>query len=230
MHETRRLRSRTATLACGLAAAAGLAGTLEAGPAAPAPQGRSAARVTVVSVIAGKPSELRFKLSRLSLLPAGKIVFKVTNAGVAFHDFKLCTAPTATAARNACVGRSTRILKHGQAATLAVTLTRKGTYEFLCTVAGHAAAGMKGLLGVGVKVPASATIAASAAPKPTSQTSTAPAATTPAPPTTTTVPAPTVGGGNTSGCPPGVTIRTSGNADADGDELGTEPDDQDGCV
>jgi hypothetical protein len=27
-----------------------------------------------------------------------------------------------------------------------------------------------------------------------------------------------------------VTIRTSGAADADGDELGTEPDDNDGCV
>jgi hypothetical protein len=25
-------------------------------------------------------------------------------------------------------------------------------------------------------------------------------------------------------------VKTSGNADADGDELGTEPDDQDGCV
>ena len=38
------------------------------------------------------------------------------------------------------------------------------------------------------------------------------------------------GGGNSSGCPPGVTIQTSGNADADGDEMGTEPDDNDGCI
>ena len=38
------------------------------------------------------------------------------------------------------------------------------------------------------------------------------------------------GGGDTSGCPPGVTIRSSGAADADGDEIGTEPDDNDGCV
>ena len=37
------------------------------------------------------------------------------------------------------------------------------------------------------------------------------------------------GSGDTSGCPPGVTIKTSGAADADGDELGTEPDDNDGC-
>jgi len=38
------------------------------------------------------------------------------------------------------------------------------------------------------------------------------------------------GGGDTSGCPPGVTIKSSGVSDADGDELGTEPDDNDGCV
>ncbi len=37
-------------------------------------------------------------------------------------------------------------------------------------------------------------------------------------------------GGNASGCSPGVTIQTSGNTDADGDELGTEADDNDGCI
>jgi mono/diheme cytochrome c family protein len=44
------------------------------------------------------------------------------------------------------------MLKSGQSATLAVVLTKKGKYEFLCTVPGHASAGMKGLLGIGVKV------------------------------------------------------------------------------
>jgi hypothetical protein len=38
------------------------------------------------------------------------------------------------------------------------------------------------------------------------------------------------GGANATGCPPGVTIATSGAADGDGDELGTEVDDNDGCV
>ena len=38
------------------------------------------------------------------------------------------------------------------------------------------------------------------------------------------------GSGDTSGCPPGTTIKTSGACDADGDELETEPDDNDGCI
>jgi mono/diheme cytochrome c family protein len=38
------------------------------------------------------------------------------------------------------------------------------------------------------------------------------------------------GGGNASGCAPGVTIQTSGQTDADGDEVGTEADDNDGCI
>lgn len=47
---------------------------------------------------------------------------------------------------------------------------------------------------------------------------------------TTTRPSSGHGGGNASGCPPGVTIQTSGASDADGDEQGTEADDNDGCI
>lgn len=38
------------------------------------------------------------------------------------------------------------------------------------------------------------------------------------------------GGGTVNPCPPGQTIQTAGNSDADGDEQGTEPDDNDGCI
>ena len=48
--------------------------------------------------------------------------------------------------------------------------------------------------------------------------------------TTTTRPSGGGGGGTTNPCPPGQTIQTGGNTDADGDELGTEPDDNDGCI
>jgi uncharacterized cupredoxin-like copper-binding protein len=54
------------------------------------------------------------------------------------------------------------MLATGQTATLTVTLKAHGKYEFLCTVPGHAGAGMKGLLGVGVKVTAPASANASA--------------------------------------------------------------------
>ena len=49
-------------------------------------------------------------------------------------------------------------------------------------------------------------------------------------PTTTTTKTGGGGGGTVNPCPPGQTIQTGGNTDADGDELGTEPDDNDGCV
>jgi uncharacterized cupredoxin-like copper-binding protein len=41
------------------------------------------------------------------------------------------------------------MLSPGQVATLTVTFTAPGTYEYLCTLPGHAAAGMKGELRVG---------------------------------------------------------------------------------
>jgi uncharacterized cupredoxin-like copper-binding protein len=195
----------------------------------------SSPKTTLITVTAGKPSELAFKLSKSSMLPVGLITFKVTDMGVAFHNFRLCAKPVAspTSVANACAGKSTPLLKHGQSATLTVRILKSGMYEFLCTVSGHAAAGMKGLLGVGVAVTASQQKAASTTGTSTTPTSggggggaTTPTTTTP----TTTRPGSGGGGGNASGCPPGVTIPTSGAADADGDELGTEPDDNDGCV
>lgn len=42
----------------------------------------------------------------------------------------------------------TKLLSPGASATLAVTVAKAGTYEFLCSVSGHAAAGMKGVLKV----------------------------------------------------------------------------------
>jgi mono/diheme cytochrome c family protein len=112
--------------------------------------------VATVTVTAGKPSELAFKLSKISLITPGKVVFKVTNAGKLVHNFKVCTLAVKTSAKNTCNGVGTRKLNAGQSTVLTVTL-KKGTYEYLCTIAGHAAGGMKGLIGVGVKVSATPT-------------------------------------------------------------------------
>ena len=224
----RRVPLRFAMSTIGVCAAVGaLVATFATGSAPAAPKTVAAGKVTVITVNPGKPSELKFKLSKTSMVPAGPITFKVTNLGVAFHNFKICTTAVASAAaaKNACNGKATVVLHHGQSATLTVTLSKSGLYEFLCTVTGHAAAGMKGLLGVGVAVTtAEQSTAAHANP-------TSPASPAPPPPATTTRPSSGGGGtGDTSGCAAGVTIRTSGNADADGDEMGTEPDDNDGCV
>jgi uncharacterized cupredoxin-like copper-binding protein len=122
----------------------------------------------VVTVTLGRPAELGIVLSRSSRLPIGEIAFVVTNRGKVGHDFKLCTVPVATSDANACKGRATPVLGPGRTATMKVRLGGQGTYEFLCTVAGHAGAGMKGLLGVGVPVKAqpAPVAAAGAAPGP----------------------------------------------------------------
>jgi uncharacterized cupredoxin-like copper-binding protein len=60
------------------------------------------------------------------------VTFRVTNVGAIQHDFEI-------------KGRKTRLLSHGQSATLRVSFLRKGHYPYKCTVAGHAAAGMKGV-------------------------------------------------------------------------------------
>jgi len=187
--------------------------------------GKALGPTTVISVTAGKPSELAFKLSKFSKLPAGTFTFKVKNSGLAFHDFKLCTVPVTSAAKNACVGKATAILKPGQTATLTVKLTKNGLYEYLCSVPGHAAAGMKGLLGVGVAVKAATPVATTTTT--TTPTTTAPATTTVAATTTTTASS----GGS---CPNGMTVQqylqSVGTAgDRDDDDNGG-PDDSDGCL
>lgn len=136
----------------------GMMAWLLAAAAGPASGKASLHPVTVVTITAGRPTEFQFKLSNLSALPEGPITFKVTNAGRFFHNFKICTTPVANGAANSCVGKATKFLKSGQSATLTVTLTRSGSYEYLDAIAGHAAFGMKGLIGVDV-TPSPSTVA-----------------------------------------------------------------------
>jgi uncharacterized cupredoxin-like copper-binding protein len=188
-------------------------------------------RVTIVTVTAGKPSELGFKFSKSSALPAGTITFKVKNAGLGTHNFKICTSPVTTSAKNSCVGKATKMLKAGESATLTVTLTKSGKYEFLCAVPGHAAAGMKGLLGVGVSVSASASASGSTSASGSSSTTTGSSTA-----GNTTGGGAGAGGGGTpgandiaAGCPAGQTIL-GGGGDGDGDDVAAAPDDGDGCL
>jgi uncharacterized cupredoxin-like copper-binding protein len=97
-------------------------------PALAAP---SAAKVTTVNVIAGKPTEFKYRFSRTSA-PKGVVVFKVKNAGMIVHDLKIN-------------GKKTRLLKGGQSQAIRVVFKKPGRYNYVCTVAGHAAAGMKGV-------------------------------------------------------------------------------------
>jgi uncharacterized cupredoxin-like copper-binding protein len=93
----------------------------------------AAPTATTVTVTAGKPTELRFTLSKKSVAK-GVVTFKVTNKGALDHDFKIA-------------GKKTAKLRSGKSTTLTVTL-KAGKVPFLCTVSGHAAGGMKGTLTV----------------------------------------------------------------------------------
>lgn len=100
----------------------------------PAGATTSAAHVTAVTVTAGKPSEFKFTLTKKTV-PKGVVSFHVLNKGNIPHDFKIA-------------GHKTKLLSPGQSQTLKVTFKKAGSYPFLCTVTGHAVAGMKGVLKV----------------------------------------------------------------------------------
>lgn len=167
------------------AAAASIATALLGFGTGPAAGRERAAGATVVKVTAGKPTELAFTLSRSSALPwssaASTLTFQVTNRGALAHRFEVCPTPVASASRNACEGKATRRLAPGQSATLTVAFPKRGTYEYLSSVPGQAAAGMKGLIGIGVALPRTSTTTSkttTTTPKATTTTTTQPATTT----------------------------------------------------
>src|ERR1700744_2530475 len=90
-----------------------------------------------------KASEFKFVLSKKTV-PVGTVIFKVENKGKIGHDFKID-------------GKKTKIIPAGKTATLKVVFKKKGHYAYLCDIPGHAAAGMKGTLSVGVAAPKTTT-------------------------------------------------------------------------
>ena len=104
-------------------AAAGMKGTLTVTKAA-----------TPVAVTAGKPSEFKYTLSKRTV-PKGTVTFNVVNRGKVRHDFKI-------------LGKKTKSLATGKRQKLTVTFRRAGKYRYVCTLPGHAAAGMRGTLTV----------------------------------------------------------------------------------
>jgi uncharacterized cupredoxin-like copper-binding protein len=78
-------------------------------------------------------SEFKFALSRTSV-PHGKIVFTLVNKGKIAHNFFID-------------GKSTPLVSPGEKTKLTVVLG-SGKLPYVCTVPGHAAAGMKGTLTV----------------------------------------------------------------------------------
>ena len=109
-----------------LSAALTVAAVLVGAGASAVMAGSAHTKSTSVKVAA---SEFKFVLSTKTA-KAGAVSFVVTNKGKLAHDFKIA-------------GKKTALIKPGKSATLTVTL-KKGSYPYMCTVTGHAAAGMKG--------------------------------------------------------------------------------------
>ena len=111
------------------AAVAGAAASAQAGihPAS----ARNAGAAALLKRVSVAASEFKFVLSAKTA-KRGVVIFRVKNVGKLKHDFEIR-------------GRKTRLLAHGQSATLRIVFLRKGHYPYKCTVPGHAAAGMKGV-------------------------------------------------------------------------------------
>jgi outer membrane protein assembly factor BamB len=100
----------------------------KAGSSASAPAAPSNAEGTSVQV---KGGEFFFRLSTKSIAKPGKVTFVFKNIGHVAHDFKIN-------------GKVTPLSQPGTTTKLVVTFKKKGKYPYLCTVPGHAEAGMKG--------------------------------------------------------------------------------------
>jgi uncharacterized cupredoxin-like copper-binding protein len=78
-----------------------------------------------------KGGEFFFRLSTKTAAKPGKVTFVFKNIGHVQHNFKIN-------------GKQTPLIQPGKTVKLVVTFKKKGKYHYLCTVPGHAEAGMKG--------------------------------------------------------------------------------------
>ncbi|MEP6977031.1 MAG: cupredoxin domain-containing protein [Thermoleophilia bacterium] len=121
--------------------AAGVAAGVFTGSGAASPKTAKAPAVTTKVTVAA--SEFKFKLSK-ARVPVGTVIFTVVNKGKISHDFKIA-------------GKKTKSLLPGQKATLTVKFGKKGRFGYICSLPGHAGAGMNGTLSVGVTPPKTTT-------------------------------------------------------------------------
>jgi uncharacterized cupredoxin-like copper-binding protein len=100
----------------------------------PAATGASPPATAAATTVTVKASEFKFALST-SKVSKGSVTFKIKNVGHLKHDFKIA-------------GKKSKMLNPGASATLSVSFSKAGKYPYICTVSGHAQAGMKGTLTV----------------------------------------------------------------------------------
>jgi outer membrane protein assembly factor BamB len=92
----------------------------------------TAARAKTINV-SGK--EFSFKLSAKSIAKPSRVKFNFKNVGHVLHNFKIN-------------GKKTANIQPGGKSSITVAFKKKGTFRYICTEPGHAAAGMKGVFTV----------------------------------------------------------------------------------
>jgi outer membrane protein assembly factor BamB len=121
-------------VAYSLNAPAGGATTTAAPSASPGPSGSGSAgnaASTKGTTVQVKGGEFFFRLSTKSAAKPGTVTFVFKNIGHVQHDLRIA-------------GKQTPLIQPGKTVKLVVTFKTKGKYPYLCTVPGHAEAGMKG--------------------------------------------------------------------------------------
>jgi uncharacterized cupredoxin-like copper-binding protein len=122
---------RILTLAVVVSVVGGLVGSSALAAERHAGRTQTAGNASLIKTVNVAASEFKFVLSAKSA-GVGVVIFKVKNVGKLAHDFQIDK-------------RKTKMLNAGQSDTLRVTFLKKGNYAYICTVPGHAAAGMKGV-------------------------------------------------------------------------------------
>ena len=121
-------------VAYSLNAPAGGATTTAAPSASPGTSGSGSARnaaSTKGTTVQVKGGEFFFRLSTKLAAKPGTVIFVFKNIGHVQHDLRIA-------------GKQSPLIQPGKTAKLVVTFKKKGKYPYLCTVPGHAEAGMKG--------------------------------------------------------------------------------------
>ena len=109
-----------------------VAGVAAAALAVPAMSGPTASAAT--TAVTANMTEMKFALNKKSV-KTGTINFKLVNKGMIKHDLKIA-------------GKKSAAVAPGKTGKLTVKIAKPGKYPYICTLPGHAAAGMKGVLTV----------------------------------------------------------------------------------
>ena len=115
-----------------IVAAVTIAALTPAGLASARSESSARAAAATISV---RGKEFSFRLSKTSIPKPETVTFTLHNVGTVAHDLKIG-------------GKKTRLIGRGRTAKLTVTFHGKGRFPYLCTVPGHAQAGMKGVFTV----------------------------------------------------------------------------------